>query len=144
MAKNSRGVLLSDILCKQYHKHLRKATDPYYSTYCHETQCGGVRHRGSDFAAHLMRAMIDFAAGQLATLCIFFVDIITAFQAVMKSHAHPHVHDNVEVLFLLHQLGLPPDTFRELLQHLAEPSAFEQAEVPAHLLEQVSEAHRQT
>ena len=54
-----RGVLVSSSIGKRWHKHLRSKLVPWVEEYALESQCGGIAHRGVDFAAQHVRALLE-------------------------------------------------------------------------------------
>ena len=47
-------------------------------------QCGGIPHRGTDLASHLLRSPVDFSSFTGKTVAILFVDLVKAFDRVIR------------------------------------------------------------
>ena len=67
----SRGILLNNILGKSYRKLVRKRTMPYLQDSALNTMCGGISHRGCDFASHLLNATLDLARLRKRSIATF-------------------------------------------------------------------------
>ena len=83
---NSRGLIISHELSKIFTGTLQAELTPTYNKFLPETQCGAVAGRGTDFANHLVRSVIDFA--YLRNYCYFllFLDLEKAFDYVVREY----------------------------------------------------------
>ena len=129
----SRGILLSNILCKSYRKLVRKRTMPYLHDSVLHTMCGGISHRGCDFASHLLNATLDLSRLRNKSIATFFVDVIAAFDSVLHSFLVDLGLSDESILYLMNRLNLPSESFADLCAALNAPSALSAAGVPEHL-----------
>ena len=129
----SRGILLSNILGKSYRKLVRKRTMPYLQDSALNTMCGGISHRGCDFASHLLNATLDLARLRKRSIATFFVDVIAAFDSVLHSFIVDLELSDESILYLMTRLNLPSECYADLCAALNAPSALSAAGVPAHL-----------
>ena len=76
----SRGILLSNVLGKTYRKIIRNRTMPFLESSSLDTMCGGLLHRGCDFASHILNATLDLCRMRKASLLCLFVDVVAALK----------------------------------------------------------------
>ena len=72
VCSNSRAVLIEYIIAKAYHRIIRRKVLPFYEAYCRATQCGGIRGRATDIAAHTVRAFAEWAHVRKLSHGVFF------------------------------------------------------------------------
>jgi len=130
----SRGILISNVLGKAYRKCVRNRLVPFAEKYALDSQCGGLCHRGTDFASHMLNTAYDYAKIHRASVIGFFVDVIAAFDSVIHSFIINLEISDESITYLMSRLALPPECFEELCQTIRENSALVQAGVPTHLL----------
>ena len=58
--------------------------DDAYHAYVPQAQCGAVRHKGGDFATHLLRTMLDYAESHKLSIAILFIDLVKAFDRLIR------------------------------------------------------------
>ena len=129
----SRGILLSNILGKSYRKLVRKRTMPYLQDTALQTMCGGISHRGCDFASHLLNATLDLSRLRKKSTATFFVGEIAAFGGVLHSFIVDLELSDESILYLMNRLNLPSECLADLCAALNAPSAPSAAGVPEHL-----------
>ena len=61
--------------------------DPFYKRYLPQNQCGGAPGRGTDIASHVVRSVVDFASLLDMSLAIVYVDLIKAFDFIIREFA---------------------------------------------------------
>ena len=81
----SRGILLRNILGKTYRKIIRQRTMPFLESVSLDTMCGGLLHRGCDFASHILNSTFDLCRMRKTCLICLFVDVVAAFDSVIHS-----------------------------------------------------------
>ena len=79
-----RGLLIGDHLGKAAADILYDGVDDGYHAYVASSQCGAVKGKGSDFATHLLRTLLDYAASCGKSVAILFVDLVKAFDRVIR------------------------------------------------------------
>ena len=92
IAKVNRAAMPQQCLAHSSHKGL--------------TQCGGVRGRGTDVANLAVRATIDTHAARDVSGAGVFVDIVSAFYAVVRGLMTPWYESDDAVAKLFFELGL--------------------------------------
>ena len=117
----SRGILLSNILGKSYRKLVRKRTMPYLQDSALNIMCGGISHRGCDFASHLLNATLDLARLRKRSIATFFVDVIAAFESVLHSFIVDLELSDESILYLMTRLNLPSECYADLCAALNAP-----------------------
>ena len=108
--------------CKGYHRWLHaKLVDPL-ALYGHQDQCGGLRHRGADTAAHYSRSHWEWTAATTANGSQLFVDQKAAFAPACRWMAfQEHISDD-QVANLFRRLGIAT-TVQEFACLLSEPAS---------------------
>ena len=81
---NYRGLLISDHMGKAAADILYDPLDGPYHSYVPEAQCGAVKRKGADFATHVLRTLQDYTAARGLSLIILFVDLVKAFDRVLR------------------------------------------------------------
>ena len=82
-----RGLLISDHMSKVFTKILDLYVKPYYLAYVPSVQCGGVPKKGTDFANHVVRSVIDYALLKGLSLGVVFIDLTKAFDFAIRELA---------------------------------------------------------
>ena len=77
-------------------------------------------------------------------VAILFLDIRTAFYRVIRPLAAKIHEDQTALREILRRFNLPPSAFQDLLEHLKEPSAVRQFDVPVFAEEFLAECHEST
>ena len=81
---NFRGLLISDHLGKAASSILYHSIDEPYHKYVPQSQCDAVKKKGSDLGTHTLRTAIDRAASLGLSPAILFVDLVKAFDRVLR------------------------------------------------------------
>ena len=93
-------------------------------------QCGGVPRRGTDLASVCVRATFDSRGQRHVSGGGLFVDITTAFYAVIRQLAVPCSESDDAIAWLFMRLGLEPSVIQDLAEAMAQPDSLEVAGVP--------------
>ena len=101
--------------------------------------CGGISHRGCDFASHLLNATLDLARLRKRSIATLFVDVIAAFDSVLHSFIVDLELSDESTVYLMDRLNLPSECYADLCSALNAPSALSAAGVPNHLRGVISE-----
>ena len=63
---------------------LDDGVDEQYHSYVPEEKCGAVKRKGGECATHLLRTVLDYAASWGRSVAILFVDLVKAFDRVLR------------------------------------------------------------
>ena len=80
----SRGLLSGDHVSKAVIDLLKQAIDPIYHQKVPPTQFGAVRSGGTDVPHHIIRSACDYAALADLSVCVLFVDLVKAFDRILR------------------------------------------------------------
>ena len=139
-ASGSRGILLQDHPGKRGHFTLRKRLLPFLIKAARITQHGGLPGKGTDIAGLTVRSFMAFRKAQNRPSGAFFVDLIGAFDRVIRYlfvSCEIRVGDLAQ---LFSTLGLPSDFLHCFLECILI-DALEEAAVPSHLRALVSDSY---
>jgi len=116
---SSRGILLASHASKGLSNILAADVEPQYNENMPECQNGAVAGRGSDFAGHVIRSLLDLAT--LASLSVFvlFIDLVKAFDRVVREIVFGFPDDVDDALAYLYGLGLNHDQAHWYAQFVA-------------------------
>ena len=115
----SRGILLSNVLGKTYHKIIRKRTMPFLESSPLDTMCGGLLHRRCGFASHILNATLNPCRKRKTSLLCLFVDVVAAFDSVMHSFIVVlELSDESILIYRMNRFNLPSGSFQELCEAL--------------------------
>ena len=140
---NYRGLLIGDHMGKVGAALLNDAVDEAYHGYVPESQCGAVKKKGSDFATHLLRTMMDYAAANQLSIAILFVDLTKAFDLVLREVVlgWPQL-PGIKGIEYLEELGFPADHARQLAAEIASDGCvFDEIRIHPHVRELVASMH---
>ena len=128
-----RSIFISPVLGKIHHRLFREQLAQYFEPYSLPMQLGGRPHKSVSQASHgLQLALADASQRGLST-AVIFVDIANAFYKAMRQHILPTPSDKRTVRELFHMLRLDDDAFGDFERYMICQTAFQDAEVPAHL-----------
>ena len=128
-----RSIFISPVLGKIHHRLFREQLAQYFEPYSLPMQLGGRPHKSVSQASHgLQLALADASQRGLST-AVIFVDIADAFYKAMRQHILPTPSDKRTVRELFHMLRLDDDAFGDFERYMICQTAFQDAEVPAHL-----------
>ena len=104
-----RGIVLEDHLAKGLKQHLSHAVNPAYNAAMPDCQHGAVGGRSTDFATHLVREVIAYAAAAKLCLFILFIDLVKAFDRVIREITLGWPAEATDPRAYLKALGLADD-----------------------------------
>ena len=84
LCDNSKGILLADHASKGFVSRINNSIDPKYSAHMPNDQYGAVAGKGTYFASHLIRSMMDIAEMQNYCTFVLFVDLVKAFDKAVR------------------------------------------------------------
>ena len=140
---SSRGVFVADAIGKAFHKHIRTLRVPYIERSAAYSQCGGLKHKGTDIAALTARSFLDKRKAQNRSAAILFADVIAAFDSAIRQLLLP-IDDRHEW-----HLGELLDAFTEdekqaIMDITLSQCAAKEVGVPEHLSELAADVHTAT
>ena len=133
--------MVEDSLGKKFSAFVRGELMQYFRHQVRDTQRGGVTARGSDFCHHLVRSFFTAYAAKRLPAAALFVDVIGAFDSLIRSTLFEDIRSDEQVAFVLRQLNFKPSVFRELVERARSFSILANANVPPHLELLVSQCH---
>ena len=104
-----RGIVLEDHLAKGLKQHLSHAVGPAYNAAMPDCQHGAVGGRSTDFATHLVREVIAYAAASRLCLFVLFIDLVKAFDRVIREITLGWPAEATDPRAYLQSLGLSDD-----------------------------------
>ena len=140
-----RGIVLEDHLAKGLKQHLSHAVTPAYNAAMPDCQHGAVGGRSTDFATHLVREVIAHAAA--AKLCIFilFIDLVKAFDRVIREITLGWPAGATDPRAYLKSLGLSDDQAEWIATFVAQHGClFEQWGVDPKVVRLLKNMHVQS
>ena len=81
---DSRGLLIGDHCGKAFVSLLKDDLEPLYQASIPNTQFGAVAGGGTDYPHHMVRSAIDHAAAHNLSICVVFIDLVKAFDRVLR------------------------------------------------------------
>ena len=110
-----RSILLSDVLGKAYHRHLRQQLVGALTSQATAMQFGPTPHSSLEMPALYVRAFLQGAQVAKVSSTVLFVDIKEAFYRLVRQLVAP-VQDTADAIFtVLDRLALP-EPHRSVLQ----------------------------
>ncbi|CAK0802742.1 unnamed protein product, partial [Prorocentrum cordatum] len=141
-----RGIVLEDHAAKGFQQHLSGLVTPMYNAHTPESQHGALAGRGTDLAAHLARSFCDYCTAQGLSCFVWFVDLVKAFDRVVREIVLGWPHVSTYPKQYLRDLGLNDHQAQWIATWVARHgSLFEQKGVPPkviRLLENMRAASR--
>eukprot|EP00969_Alexandrium_andersonii_P092050 4063573-Alexandrium_andersonii.AAC.1 len=122
LCSSHRAVVLADAVSKLHHTIGRSRAFPDYARYVAETQFGGMPKRGPDFASHLVRATLRHTAAKRMCGAVLFVDIATAYYAVLRPLVMS-CESPGQVLASLREKNMPEQTLQAIASNLEATAA---------------------
>ena len=131
---NFRGLLISDHLGKAASSVLYEPIDGPYHAYVPPAQCGAVKSKSGDLATHLLRTMLDIAAASCLSIVILFVDLVKAFDRVLREIVlgwpQSGASDGVQYLI---DMGFNSDQAADLAREIANGTVLDEMRVHPHV-----------
>ena len=116
---SSRGILLSSHASKGLANILADEVEPCYNRHLPECQHGAVAGKGTDLAAHMIRSLLDLANLARLSIFILFIDLVKAFDRVIREIVFGFPDGVDEPLEYLLTLGLTEDQAHWYAQFIA-------------------------
>ena len=84
LCDSSTGILLASHAYKGLSNIIAAEVEPHYNSNMPECQNGAVAGRGRDFAAHVIRTVMDLASMSSLSIFILFVDLVKAYDRIVR------------------------------------------------------------
>ena len=142
-----RSILLANVIAKTHHRLLRDKLTPAFKEYKPELQSGQLPGTGVDSLILLVRTYQLRAQHHGMCFSMTYYDVQSAFYRVVREALLPTASDaesGERFLALLHNLAVPPEALRELVQHLQSMAVMAEARVSLHLQAQTADLFRGT
>ena len=136
-----RGVLVSSVVGKRWHKHLRSSMIKGVEKFSMDTQCGGVLHRGTDFAAQYVRSVFEWAKSMGWSISSLFVDVVAAFYELVREFVMPSEISDAHLCAMFKALGFKSDEIHNMLKEIQTSNSMAIAGFSPHLALLVADAH---
>ena len=130
-------------MSKVFTKILDLHIEPYYIKYMPSVQCGAVPRKGTDFATHLVRSAVDYAALMGKSVALIFIDLIKAFDFAIRELAigWPQLSEMSHVDHLCN-LGLSRDRAQTVAGDIdSNGCILDQLQAHPHIIQMVSSLH---
>ena len=139
-----REIALGCIVAKSYHRLMRRRLTPHFTQSVHQTQCGGIDGRSTNFATQYIRTALHRAQRGTRTSIAIFVDVIATFYTLVREAVLllPNTRDRWRDFWA--STGRDPHEFEDLMGLLDEPCAFKTKGIPDHLGRVIAAAHSGT
>ena len=105
----SHGILLSDHISKGLCRILADHIFPAYKDNMPADQFGATSGRGTDMASHIVRTFIAHCTAAKLSMFVLFVDLVKAFDRVIREIVPVWPHDVQDLAAYLASLGLTPE-----------------------------------
>ena len=139
-----RSLLISSHMGKVLHRTVRQHQAQLYETFLCAQQFGERRRVPVNLGLHEARAFLRSRQCQGLSVGLLMVDLTEAFYRVLRPLAVGGHYTDHQIAQIVAKLSMPPETLQDLLTHLQEPSAIEQAELPEHLQRVLRSLHTDT
>lgn len=142
--KGFRSILLGSHFAKHHHKFLRERLAQLLNVLAIDTQCGGIKHKGTDMANHTVRAFLQLAKLTKTTVAVLFIDIKSAFDSVVRELIMPLITTDTCSADLAERLEIPLALIGPLEALLAKPTFLDTFVDDTHLIAQITDTHTNT
>eukprot|EP00435_Cladocopium_sp_Y103_P066288 s450_g28.t1 len=144
LPESYRSLLISSHMGKVLHRTVRQFQADLADRYMCAQQLGGRRHVPVTLGVHEARSFLRFGQGQSRSVGLLLVDLTEAFYRVLRPLAVGCPYTDEQIASIASRLNMPTDTLHELYQHLQEPDALTQAQLPPHLQRTIRALHTNT
>jgi hypothetical protein len=151
VCSDHRGLLIADHAGKVATSLVKDAIEPAVAALLPESQAGGRAGKcvGTDFPAHTMRMMCEYARATNTSIGLLFLDLTQAFDRVLREIAMGwpvdagHSYDTAEARRnYLESIGVEKQVARHIVEHIAEHgTVMEQARLDPVLQRLVAGLH---
>ena len=139
-----RSILVSSHIGKGLHRALRQRQQDLYTAYLHHGQLGGRPHVPVGLGLHAARAHLRSMQSLGRSSALLFLDLTEAFYRVIRPLVLSGDLDDATIGAVAQRIGLPPDALHAFHQHLQDPEAIAQAQLPLHLQRALTMLHDHT
>eukprot|EP00438_Fugacium_kawagutii_P031926 Skav214801 [mRNA] locus=scaffold740:118185:123383:+ [translate_table: standard] len=139
-----RSLLISSGVGKVIHRCIRQHQNPYYVAFQQAGQIGGRPHVPVQLGMHMVRTYLRWQRTLGRSTAVLFVDLKEAFYRLVRPLALGDPCPSERLEQMIARLGMSPATIQALRAHMAQPSALDQAGVPAHHQRAIKAIHSAT
>jgi len=139
-----RSLLISSHMGKVLHRAVRQHQAQLYETFLCAQQLGGRRKVPVTLGLHEARAYLRIGQSKGLSIGLLMVDLTEAFYRVLRPLAVGGQYTDHQMAQIVAKLGMPPETLHELQEHLQQPCAIHQAQLPGHLQRVLQSLHTDT
>eukprot|EP00973_Karenia_brevis_P042284 5851918-Karenia_brevis.AAC.1 len=134
-----REVLLTDSSSKPFMSSSRNRMKGYLNDFVHESQFGGGCNTGSTAVCHLnARAQVDLALSSGQCVIQLYIDVRTAFAAMLRALAVPCNTSDAVFFERLTQFGFSKNEVLQLFDEVQSPDRFTDLYGSAHMAQVVN------
>jgi hypothetical protein len=138
---SSRDILISDSAGKKLHSFYRKRLLPSFLRSARPTMCGGVPHRGTDYASHLARSFVQYCSVNTLSCSLLFVDVVSAFAGIVKALVFQDDVSDYTIACIFKTYGFGPDHMHRLSSIVSGGTFLSKSGASGHLELVISDAH---
>ena len=138
---NYRGVLVSDSAGKYLDSWTRHRLLDSTSGAFRPNQCGGTKHLGTDFCAHISALFYEYLAQSRMSGAQLFIDVSSAFESVIRSLLYDDGYFDYHVATALEGLGYGPDVIHDMARHITDSTICKLQAVHPRLESLLREVH---
>ena len=127
-----------------FHSWVHRAVVPHYlDGAARPTQFGESHHSGTDFCGHFARSYWLLASSSCQSGCQVFVDVVGAFDAVIRRYISDDANDDERVIHVLQAMGMGPEVLHGWVDHIRTGghTLIRRAGAGEHLRAIISEVH---
>ena len=139
-----RSLLISSHMGKVLHRAVRQHQAQLYETFLCAQQLGGRRKVPVTLGLHEARAYLRSHQRQGMSVALLMVDLTEAFYRVLRPLAVGGQYTDQQLAQIVQKLGMPPETLHDLHEHLKQPCAIAQAQLPSHMQRVLRSLHTDT
>ena len=141
---NFRSIVCNSVLSKHHHKFLRSRLYDLVVHFLADSQCGGIPKRGVDMAGLTLRSFQAVAHMRRFSSFQLFLDVRTAYYAVVRQLLLPVPLSRDEALDVLDSVDIPVAMLPLLEESLSRPALIPQVTGDPHLANILTDAHQDT
>ena len=141
---SSRGVCIESGLAKKHSGYVRAQFACTFNRAVRESQCGGVAKRGTDFASHRVRTLIEYSRTKRKPMALLFLDVVGAFDSLLREIVLTLLESMEIVLDFLKNLSPDADTYDRLRNLVNGKSILSKIGTTKHLETMISTLHHCT
>ena len=92
---------------------------PSFLNVAREAMHGGAPHKGMALCSHMARSIFQFAAAHGKNAAQIFIDVVGAFDTVLRQLLFAGPLNDELVAFVVRTLGIGPEGMHKLAEHIS-------------------------